>query len=278
MKSTPTNDVPDGWATDALNTAIEAARLADPLFDGPHGQRHIALPETFKLHNVSDPHALPPHIIQAVTVDERASLSAYTNRFSDTRSILIADYDNGTISARLDWHGDNMEGELQAEPGQHTCTLRLRPSEEFTRWNKVQGKLMTQAEFAAFLEENATDIVDPEPTTMIEISRDLEAVQGVNFKSSTRLESGDRTFVYETETKTKGDVKIPREFTLHIPLYQGEDATHIRCALRFRVEAGGLFLGFEWRRVEYQRQAYFRQIATTAAEETGLPLFLGRAA
>ena len=113
---------------------------------------------------------------------------------------------------------------------------------------------------------------------LIEISRDLEAVQDVNFKSSTRLESGDRAFVYETETRTKGEVKVPREFALNIPLYNGEEPVVIRCALRFRVNAGGLFLGFEWRRVEYARQAHFMQIAHMAAEETGLPVFYGRTA
>lgn len=264
------------WATNALDAAIEAARLADPVIEAPHGVRHVALPAGFTLHDISDRFAPPPWIQQRLTVDDRASLTGYANRFSDARSILIADYDQGSIKAALDWHGDNLEGELKAQPGRHSCTLHLRASEEFSRWDKAQGKMMSQADFAAFLEENASDVVSPEPAVLIEISRDLEAVQDVTFKSSTRLESGDRAFVYETETRTRGTVAVPREFTLCIPLYNGEAAVEIRCALRFKVESGGLSLGFEWRRVQYQRQAFFRLIATAAAEETGLPVFYGR--
>ena len=39
--------------------------------------------------------------------------------------------------------------------------------------------------------------------------------------------------------------------------------------------SGGLMMGFQWHRVEYQRRAHFAEIATKAAEETGLPVFAG---
>lgn len=45
-----------------------------------------------------------------------------------------------------------------------------------------------------------------------------------------------------------------------------------------RAQAGGLKLGFEWHRVEYQRRAYFNQIATAASEATGLTAVFGRTA
>lgn len=265
----------------ALDAAIKAARLASPVIEGPHGSRHILVPDGFRLEAAHDPHALPPHIVKtAVVVDQRASLSAYLNRFSDVRSILIADYDAGSIKAVLDWHFDNavVEGaSLDPQPREHTCTLKLRPSEEFKRWAEMENSFHGQAEFAAFLEENAVDVIDPEPAVLIEISRDLEGTQGVTFKSSTRLENGDRSFVYETETRAKGDIKVPREFVLSIPLYDGEEPVPLRCAFRWRINGGQLQMGFIWRRVEYQRRAHFMQIATAASEETGRPVFFGSA-
>lgn len=265
----------------ALDAAIKAARLASPVIDGPHGTRHILVPDGFRLEAAHDPHALPPHIVKtAVVVDQRASLSAYVNRFSDIRSILIADYDAGSIKAVLDWHFDNSVvdgGSLDPQPREHTCTLELRPSEEIKRWAEMENSFHGQAEFAAFLEENAVDVIDPEPAVLIEISRDLEGTQGVTFKSSTRLENGDRSFVYETETRAKGDIKVPREFVLSIPLYDGEEPVPLRCAFRWRINGGQLEMGFVWRRVEYQRRAHFAQIAVAAAEETGRPVFFGRA-
>lgn len=263
---------------ETLEAVLKAARLADPVLDLGEGRMHAFVPEGFALKDISDPHALPPYIKQSLIVDERASLVAYVNRFSDARTVLVADYDTGCIGAALDYHGDFDAGQLAPGPVRHKATLKLRDSEEFTRWAKLQGQLLEQSEFAAFLEENSEDILDPDPAVMIEISRDLEATQGVVFKSSNRLESGDRAFVYETETRTKGEMKIPREFRLSIPLYQGEEPVTLRCAFRFRIGGGGLLLGFEWRRVEYQRQAYFAQIAHAVAEDTGRPLFIGRMA
>lgn len=261
----------------ALDAAIRAAHIASPAIHGPHGARHILVPAGFRLEEAHDPFRLPPHITNTeVVVDERASLSTYVNRFSDDRSILIADYDAGAILAVLDWHGDNQAGNLEANPCDHRCTLRLRPSEEFNRWAEMENKFHSQAEFAAFLEENAVDVADPEPAVLIEISRDLEGTQGVTFKSSTRLENGDRAFTYETETKARGDIKVPREFTLSIPLYAGEAPVPLRCAFRWRINSGQLQMGFVWRRVEYQRRAHFEQIAYAAADETGRPVFFGR--
>jgi len=264
-----------------LDAAIKAACLASPVIEGPHGARHILVPDGFRLEAAHDPHALPPYIVRtAVVVDQRASLSAYVNRFSDDRSILIADYDAASIQAVLDWHVDNADihgAPLVPQPRQHSCTLKLRPSEEFKRWAAMEDAFHGQAEFAAFLEENAVDVTDPEPAILIEISRDLEGTQGVTFKSSTRLENGDRSFVYETETRAKGDIRVPREFVLSIPLYEGEEPVPLRCAFRWRISGGNLQMGFVWRRVEYQRRAHFVLLATTAAEETGRPVFFGRA-
>lgn len=276
---------PDGFQRvpgQALDAAIDAARLAQPHFVLEHGREFLALPDRFKLHDVTDPERLPKYAEARSTVDDRASMSAFVNRFATPRTVIFADLDASQIIARLDWHSASEriaeDGYVSPWPGhcKHSVTLALRVSEEFSRWNKFEGEMHPQADFAAFLEENAEDITDPEPASIIEISRDLEAVQGVTFKSRTRLENGDHAFVYETETRTKGEVQVPREFRLSIPLFHGEAPVEIRCALRWRVNAGGLLLGFQWRRVEYQRQAQFRELATLIADETGCPVFFGR--
>lgn len=259
--------------------AIAAAARIDPVITLGDGRARLVVPDGFKTVEVDNPFALPPYIRQSVTVDVRASLIAYVNRFSNARSVLVADYDAGRIEGILDYHGPSLATDDtvdRPQPGRHVAALVLRNSEEFCRWNALEGKRIPQAEFAAFLEENSEDIVDPESAVMIEISRDLEATQGMTFKSSTRLENGDRAFVYETETRTKGEVAVPRQFTLEIPLWEGEPPTRVRCAFRWQVSGGGLVLGFEWRRVEYLRRAHFAQIATQVAEETGCPVFYGR--
>lgn len=259
----------------ALDAGIAAARLADPVIKHDDGRTHILAPDGFHLQEVTDPNELRGPIKQQLTVDDRASLTNYANRFSDKRSIIVADYDAGTISAHLDWHTDNENG-LDRQHACHIATQKLRNSEEYDRWNAIEGEMHMQAAFAEFIEENVADVVDPDQSTLLEICRDLEATQGVSFKSGVRLESGDRTFQYQDETNVKGELVVPTEIKMSIPLYNGEEPIEIRAKFRFRVSPQGLALGIRWHRVEYLRQATFREMATLAADDTKLPVFFGR--
>jgi uncharacterized protein YfdQ (DUF2303 family) len=264
----------------ALDAAIEAARLADPVINGPDGTDYVMVPRGFDLRTLPDQGRLPTYPAAKVVVDDRASLSAYANRFSGHASILIADYDANTIRAHLDWHESNDLEQSRGEPHgplRHTVTLQLRLSEEFTRWNAFAGKLHSQEDFARFLEENASDVAEPQAADMIELSRDFEATVGQTYKSSTRLDNGDRRIRFEAESKAMNEVVIPQKFTMHIPIFNGEQPDTLTALFRWRAQpGGGVMFGFEWHRLEYQRRAHFNLIATTAAEETGLPVFYGR--
>lgn len=262
----------------ALDAAIEAARLANPVVTGPDGRHHVVLPDGYRVSELPDDVRLPARPRTRIVVDDRASLSAYANRFSSRASVIIADFDKGTISARLDWHpGNAADDHGAAGADSHSVTLKLRWSEEFARWNAIAGKLMDQADFARFLEENAGDVGHPEAADMIELSRDFEATVGQTYKSAVRLDNGDRRLVFETDTRAQSGVVVPQKFTLMIPIYNGEQPDELTCLFRWRAAGDGrVMLGFEWHRVEYQRRAHFAQIAYTAAEETGLPVFMGR--
>lgn len=278
----PTNPPKTAPAAEALpesavQAAVRLAALLDPVIDEKHGVRHIMVAEGFKLEAVPNPYFLPPFAVGKVTVDTADSLIRYVNRFQDARSILVADYDALSIHGILDYHASNDEDmPLAPGPCRHTATLRLRNSEEFLRWSGMEGTLHDQMAFAEFLDENANDISHPDPATFIEIARELEATQGVVFKSATRLQTGERSIVYETETQVRGEMVVPTTFTLAIPLFQGEEPSEILASFRFRPSAQGLKLGFVWRRVEYRRQAEFALIAHRVAEATGRPVIFGR--
>lgn len=264
--------------SDALKSLIKADILADPVIDGADGRQHALVPADYRLQDITDPHRLPPRAAASVVVDDRASLVTYAKRHLTKQSILLADYDAGTITAVLDWHPNNQDAASgQSGARQHKVQLKLLPSEEFERWNAMQGKLHKQAEFALFLEENASDIWSPEPAIMLELARDLEGVTGQTFKSRTRLHDGSHGFRFETENKIVSEVQAPEEFCLQIPVYHGEEPEALTAKFRWRPTAEGLFLGFAWHRVEYMRRARFTQIAAAAAEDTGLPWIAGRA-
>lgn len=271
---------PNTAPAETLETVIKALALRDAKHTGPDGRAYVALPNEFSLHELKDQAFVAPYISQNIVIDDRASLSAYANRFKDERSIILADYDALTVTAQLDWHSHNQSTDAgSASPNKHRAVLRLRPSEEFARWDKfVKEGFHDQESFARFLEENASDVAEPDPATLIEISRDFEATVGQVYKSSTRLDNGDRKLVFDTESRATNDVVIPQQITLSMPFYNGEDPSEIVAKFRWRPSNGAVVFALEWHRVEYHRRAHFNQIAYLAADETGLPVFVGRTA
>lgn len=262
----------------ALNAAIDGARLAQPLVQGLDGRQHALVPNGYTLKDISDPLRLPTRVRQSIEVDDRASMSAFLNRYKNENTIIVADFTRLTIVSVIDFHRHNQHADgVGPAACDFVAAFRLLPSEEFMRWDEMEGEMHLQDKFAEFLDENAVDICDPDSATMVEISRELEATIGASFKSKVSLESGDRAFVYETETKTKGDVVVPKSFALNIPLYNGEGPEILQARFRFKPTGDGLRLGFVWHRVEYQRRAFFNAIATAIADETGCPVFAGRA-
>lgn len=242
------------------------------------GREFALRPAGFEIKDVTSPGWLAPFAQAKIVVDERLALIDYVNRFREWSTILFANADMGEIVAQIDYHRPPEGAEPACLPGacKHQATLKLRPSEEFARWDAFEGDLHPQAEFARFLEENAVDILHPEAASMIEVAHDLSAAEGVKFSSKVDLRSGNRRFHYENETRVEGDIVIPSRFTLSIPLYSGEAPIELEALFRYRVAPGGLFLGFEWRRVEYLKLAHFKQIAFAIAEGTGAAVFLGR--
>lgn len=174
-----------------LEVALKAARLASPVI--AQGDRAYAfVPDGYSLKDISDPARLPDRVRQSVAFDDRASLVAFVNRFSNADTVLFADFNSLTITAAIDFHTSN-EPQVEPRAVDFTAKLTLLPSEEFLRWDKMEGVMHPQEAFAEFLEENAVNIHTPDPATMIEISRELEASIGAVFKSKVSLENGDRS-------------------------------------------------------------------------------------
>lgn len=264
--------------TDALRALTKADALALKPVDANDGRQHVLIPDGYKLQDITDPYRLRPRPKGKVVVDDRASLVTYAKRHMTADSMIFADYDAGTITARLDWHPHNQDAEHFGKAGalEHTAQLKIIPSEEFLRWDAMAGKMHAQADFALFLEENAADIFRPEPAIMLELARDLEGTTGQSFKSRTRLADGSHGFKFETENKIISEVQAPEEFHIAIPVYHGEAPEVLTAKFRWRPSAQALMMGFVWHRVEYMRRARFSLIATQAAEDTGLPWVAGR--
>ena len=268
----------------SINNAAETiAKLAQKaagqptVIDTTDGREFLIVPEGFKHHDVTPPHALPVHlpkiISQQVTLQNADALVDYCNRFKGAESLLFADVTQSSLVAAIDYHGPGAAALVA-----HRASLELPYSEEWKTWHGISGSMMEQLAFARFIEENAPDIKAPDASSLLEAVRDLQARRSVNFIKAVRTASDNESFEFtdNTEARTKGDLELPTRFLLQIPVYFGDPPTELYAFLRWKLDDAKLSLGIKLHRAEHVRQAAFKLIVTGAVERTGIMAVFGR--
>lgn len=244
------------------------------------GREFLIVPKDATTQEVSDQHGLklttPRYIHQGVTVQALDSLVEYLNNFKGPNTLLFADIMANSITGVIDYHAKD-----KAENVAHRVTMSLPYSEEWKLWTSIDGKMMGQLEFARFLEENHPDIAQPNAAELIEMARDLHAARNIKFTKVVRTDSDNENFTAEDTTtlgsrSTGNSVELPRQFTVRIPVYFGEEAIDMSAFLRWKVGDDGMTLGIKLWRPEHVRQAMFKQIVVGAAEQTTLRAVFGK--
>ena len=184
----------------------------------------------------------PERIKASVMLLDAASFAGYVNTYKDHRTRTFANPANFNFLSVIDYHGEGADS--LPEFCQHRATFPMKPDDRWNIWTSFDGKPFSQVDFAEFVEDNRADIYDPEPARMLEIASDLTAHTEVNFGSSTRLGNGQTRIRYEETIKSgvpsAGDIEVPEEFKIRIPVFYGESATTISVRLRFRLNQGKL--------------------------------------
>lgn len=230
------------------------------------------------------PHGVPPsRIIQSPTFFDAASFSKYVITYRDIRTRVLANPETFAFTALLDYHQGAMdEGaeKLKPEFVSHRASFRLTESEQWKVWFGNHDKLIPQTQFAEFLEDNRRDIFKPSAADMMEVARDLQAKTEVNFDSKVTLKDGSATLRYQEQVTAgvgpAGNIAIPDEFSIRIPVFYGEAPVEISAKLRFRISGGKLsFLYRLYRPVETRNEAFNATVERVATELTQ-PVWLGK--
>ncbi len=234
-----------------------------------------------------------------VKVQDCESFIAYVKAYQEPGTVIFArvSESGGGFTAILDYHQSNRPmiptpaaGEEQpptstpphpAQWGEHVCDYICEFTPEWKRWSEASGKALTQAAMAQFIEENMFDIEDPAPAQMLEMVKTLEATQGVQFKSSIRLENGDRQLAYAVETGAKagqrGDLTVPQRFLLRFAIFTGGLRYHIECRFRYAIDNGQLRLEVAIVKPHKLVECALADAKDTIRTELGLPVLLGSA-
>ncbi|MFK5689577.1 DUF2303 family protein [Ornithinimicrobium sp. LYQ92] len=178
---------------------------------------------------------------------------------------LYANTKAGTIRAVINAHGFTSGGtEDAAGYGDHTITLALPATKDWQQWTAHDGKLMTQADFAEFIEDHLPNFVTPSGADMLELAQTFQATTKVDFASSQRIASGETQLLYTEEQNAtagkKGSLAIPDKFSLALQPFERGEAYRVEARFRYRINGGNLALGYRLTRPEDVLRDAFDQV------------------
>jgi uncharacterized protein YfdQ (DUF2303 family) len=241
-----------------IQTAIEAGQLlGDPKELGSSCIPYALVPNTARLQSLEEFLQRPTSIRQTVTASELSGFVEYVNRFKVAETIIFARVLVGPGSrhdvlfqAVFDYHAMSKD---QVTPcpnwARHQAKYSPITTPEWRRWSDLNGHPLEQEAFAAFIEENGLNIVEPTGAQMLELAQSLEATKSVAFKSGVRLDNGAVQLRYE-ETITakageKGQLEIPTLILLGLRLFQGGPAYRVAARLKYRIKDTKLVMWYE---------------------------------
>lgn len=227
---------------------------------------------------------LEPYLSKPLTKRAKASFGdaqsfvGYLNehKLPETRIFAQVNATGGRFTALIDFHGGAADA---VGKNKHTAEYGLVFTEEWKRWNQFHGKAFAQKEFARFLEDNMVDIVLPPGAEVLDVARTLEATTTVNFKQGVRLDNGNESLVYEQTTQAKagekGELEIPREFALRIPVFERQSTHGVVARLRYRIDDGHLSFTYELVRPHKIVEEAIQTVQEMIEKETGIGIYRG---
>lgn len=222
------------------------------------------VPAGYNLQDLQPFKDAPRRIKQSIELRSAQSFCDYVTRFAEDGASVFCDLKGQSFTAVLDYHADQDTPAWAGHKASYTCPIDSR----WKTWTSRNGKQMNQVEFAQFIEDNLPDIVKPEGADMLTISRTLQAKKKVEFKSDQNLSNGDIQFTYnETTNGSAGQLEIPQEFTLGIPVYEGGAKYEVIARLRYRISEGKLAMWYDLVRPERMEEDAFKETAEAIEQQ-----------
>jgi len=163
---------------------------------------------------------------------------------------------------------------------QDRVTLQLESSPEWSAFMGMSGQKVDQHDFADFLQDWESCIVDPDSATLMEIAQSMTGTKKVQWDSAQWLANGQRSLGWHEEIEAKagrtGKVEIPAAFTLGLRPFLGSEPCKVRALLRYQIRDGVLAIGLKL--VEPQRvvDAAFGDIVAQIRDQVSIPVLMGR--
>ncbi|MCX2698354.1 DUF2303 family protein [Ochrobactrum chromiisoli] len=231
-------------------------------------------------------------VAQVQTLDALIDL---TNRHKTEDSAIFAnlDWTKPSLTSIIDYHRNLSGGD--ADNCQHRIHYEFPLSDDWKLWVKNDGEVMSQQDFAIFLEDRIPDLASPTegeiatierdfnttvalPSQLVNLSRKMQVNVSSQVKTETKLQSGEGQIQWE-ETHTGADgqpVKVPGIFILSIaPFFMGEKV-RIPVRLRYRMSNQKVVWFYNIYRPDLVITQQVEADLLTLTKQTELPSFAGK--
>lgn len=245
--------------TEASVVASFAAAAVAREFDAGMQGQFAVVPDGFRVESLERFQNVPNRQSGNLTVSGAEGFIGYVNRFGGAATLIVADIGRAKVKAVLD-HGSP---DTAAGFSGHTITIEPQHSEALRAWLAIEGKPMSQRALAEFLEERATDVLEPDAAAIMDMVLTFEAVKKVSFRSAVRLSNGDRQLTYVEDTTgggSQGAVTIPERIIISAPLFEGMAPEDVRFNLRYRLDDGSVTFTLKMHRRDDVLRGAFDQL------------------
>lgn len=266
--------------TQINETLVELAQLVAPSRSIEGGRPFVVVRNDSVVKDLED--LLPNPISKRgnVQLGERESFTRYVNEHKTTSTRLARAVNGDGFNAVIDFTEAGPDG--KGSWCRHHVSFNLRHSPQWKLWNGKNTQHFTQKAFAEFLEDNYPDIVDPAGAAVLDVANTLEVLSTALFRSSQRLDNSTNQLAYETNHSTKagqkGDLAVPRVFTLEIPIFYGEPAIKLQARLKYSLDDGKVTFWYELVRAQQAVDASVDAMAKEIEAATGLKPYVGKLA
>jgi uncharacterized protein YfdQ (DUF2303 family) len=265
----------------AVAELVSIGKVLGKPFEIPNGEFPFTiLPNGCSVHSLekfvfNEHNAAPERKTGSISVFDVPSFCEYYTLFSDENSRVFANETTSSFLAILDYHGALDGGPRWCK---HRLSMALRSSEEWNVWSGKDGEKFNQMDFSDFIEDNAPDIVMPNAATMLEVAKDLRAKTDVDFGSAIRTSNGSVQFKYSEQVKGTygaGNIDIPEQFTISIPVHIGSERVSLTARLRYRLNAGKLLFYYNLLRASAVKRDAFYLAHRAISESLNITLING---
>lgn len=178
----------------------------------------------------------PAGVIHCYSVE---SFITFVTAHKESRTAIFANPEGKSIRAIFDFREAHDDQGAANGWGQFSAQIILKESRKLKEWKKTT-ELMSQVDFANFIEDHVDDVLEPSGVDILAIATDLEASSSGSFAGRVNLQNGNVSLNYQDETKTS--IEVPKEIVLAIPLFENGPRYKLRARLRYQV--GGASVKF----------------------------------